>query len=53
LERYAEEICNSGFPGLRGLSERALRAQLDGYLERIIDRDFDEVGQPVRTAGAL
>ncbi len=53
LERYAEEICGSGFPGLRGLSDRALRAQLDGYLERVIDRDFEEVGQPVRTAGAL
>ena len=53
LERYADEICSSGFPGLRGLSDRALRAQLDGYLERVIDRDFEEVGQPVRTAGAL
>lgn len=53
LETYAEEICRSGFPGLRGLSERPLRAQLDGYLERIIDRDIEEVGQPVRTAGAL
>ncbi|MBI2169301.1 MAG: ATP-binding protein [Actinobacteria bacterium] len=53
LERYAEEICRSGFPGLRGLSERALYAQLDGYLERVIDRDLKEVGQAVRTAGAL
>lgn len=53
LETYANEICSSGFPGLRGLSERALRAQLDGYLERIIDRDLEEVGHPIRTAGAL
>jgi predicted AAA+ superfamily ATPase len=53
LETYADEICRSGFPGLRGLSERPLRAQLDGYLDRIIDRDIEEVGQPVRTAGAL
>jgi len=54
LERYAEEICRSGFPGLRSLSDRALRAQLDGYVERIIDRDLEEeVGQPVRKAGAL
>lgn len=54
LQRYAEEICGSGFPGLRSLSDRALRAQLDGYLERVIDRDLEEeLGQPVRTAGAL
>lgn len=53
VETYASEICRSGLPGLRGLSGRALRAQLDGYLERIIDRDFAEVGQPLRTAGAL
>jgi predicted AAA+ superfamily ATPase len=54
IERYAEEICRSGFPGLRSLSDRALRAQLDGYLDRVIDRDLEEeVGQPVRTVGAL
>lgn len=53
LATYAEEICRSGFPGLRALTGRALRAQLDGYLERIIDRDLLEAGQPVRTAGAL
>lgn len=53
VESYASEICRSGLPGLRGLTDRALRAQLDGYLDRIIDRDFAEVGQPIRTAGAL
>lgn len=53
LATYASEICRSGLPGLRGLTGRALRAQLDGYLERIIDRDFADVGQPIRTAGAL
>ncbi|HUP69937.1 MAG TPA: DUF4143 domain-containing protein [Acidimicrobiales bacterium] len=53
LETYAEEICRSGFPGLRGVSGRARRAQLDGYLDRIVDRDVEEVGQPLRTAGAL
>jgi len=53
LEIYASEICRSGLPGLRTLSGRALRAQLDGYLERIIDRDFADIGQPLRTPGAL
>jgi uncharacterized protein len=54
LDRYAEAICRSGFPGLRSLPDRALRAQLDGYLDRVIDRDLEEeIGQPVRAAGAL
>jgi len=54
LQQYAEEICRSGFPGIRPLSGRAQRAQIDGYLERVIDRDLnEEVGRPVRTAPAL
>lgn len=53
LERYVEEILASGFPGLRALSGRALRAQLDGYHERIVDRDFAEVGHTVRNPAAL
>lgn len=48
LQMYAEEIVASGFPALRGLRARALRAQLDGYLERISGRDFVEQNRPVR-----
>lgn len=53
LEHYVEEIVRSGFPGLRDLSGRALRAQLDGYLARIVDRDVEDVGRPVRNPAAL
>jgi hypothetical protein len=53
LERYVHEILASGFPGLRGLSDRLARAQLDGYIDRIIDRDFDELGRKVRRPGTL
>jgi predicted AAA+ superfamily ATPase len=53
LETYTEEILRSGFPGLRELDGRALRAQLDGYLRRVVDRDFPELGHPVRNPGAL
>lgn len=53
LERYTDEILRSGFPGLRGLQSRALRAQLDGYLQRIVDRDFPELGHVVRNPIAL
>jgi predicted AAA+ superfamily ATPase len=53
LQDYVEEILRSGLPGLRGLSGRALRAQLDGYLDRVVDRDFPELGHPVRNPAAL
>jgi uncharacterized protein len=50
---YVQEILHSGFPGMRNLAGRALRAQLDGYLDRIIDRDFPELGHPIRNPAAL
>jgi predicted AAA+ superfamily ATPase len=53
LEDYAREIVSSGFPGLRGLSDRALRTQLDGYLARIVDRDFAELGHELRNPAGL
>ena len=53
LEDYADEIVRSGFPGIRALPERPLRAQLDGYLDRIVDRDFDELGHALRNPFAL
>lgn len=53
LEDYVEEILASGFPGLRGLSGRALRTQLDSYLARVVDRDFPEMGRQVRNPVAL
>ncbi|MGA2454803.1 MAG: AAA family ATPase [Solirubrobacteraceae bacterium] len=53
LEDYVKEILASGFPGLRGLPERLARAQLDGYIDRIIDRDFDELGRKVRRPATL
>ncbi len=43
LERYVEEILASGFPGIRDLSPPRREAQLDGYLDHIVDRDFEEL----------
>lgn len=48
LADYTREILGSGLPGLRHLSGRPLRAQLDGYLRRIVDTDFEEMGREVR-----
>lgn len=53
-EGYAHEILASGLPGLRGLPDRAIRAQLDGYIERVLDRDFEELGgERIRNIPAL
>ncbi len=53
LTIYVDEIVRSGFPGLRSSQGRALRARLDGYVDRIVDRDFIEVGSVVRNPAAL
>lgn len=53
LDDYVNEIVRSGLPGLRAYQGRALRAQLEGYLSRIIDTDFDEQGLKVRRPGTL
>ncbi|OQX18432.1 MAG: AAA family ATPase [Desulfobulbaceae bacterium A2] len=53
LADYAREIVGSGFPAIRRLTGRALRRQLDGYLHRIIDTDFQEQGLSVRRPEAL
>jgi predicted AAA+ superfamily ATPase len=53
LEDYVAEILAGGFPALRGLPPRALRAQLDGYLARVIDREFPEQGLTLRHPDTL
>lgn len=53
LDRYVEEILASGFPGIRILPPRARRAQLDGYLARVVERDFPEQGLAVRRPETL
>ncbi|MEV1129283.1 DUF4143 domain-containing protein [Agromyces sp. NPDC049794] len=53
LPDYVDEILRSGFPGIRGLSERARRAQLDGYLTRIVERELPDNGVVVRRPAAL
>lgn len=53
LEDYVREIVRSGFPGVAGLSDRTRRTQLDGYLARIVERDFEELGHRVRNPATL
>jgi predicted AAA+ superfamily ATPase len=53
LGEYVTEIVSSGFPGIRVLPERIRRAQLRGYLDRVVDRDVPEMGHRVRNPAAL
>lgn len=53
LEAYTDEVLRSGFPGLRHLAEQLRRAQLDSYLNRVVDRDFAELGHPARNPAGL
>ena len=53
LPEYVEEICASGFPGVRPLPGRVGRAQLAGYVERIVDRDFADLGRQLRNPDGL
>jgi len=48
LADYVAEIAAGGFPGLRHLRGRALRNQLDGYIELIINRELPDAGLLVR-----
>jgi predicted AAA+ superfamily ATPase len=53
LRDYTREIAASGFPGLRHLTGRALRTQLDGYIDRMVERDVPEAGLQVRRPATL
>jgi hypothetical protein len=53
LTDYVEEIVASGFPAIRRLSPRVRRAELDAYLDNVVQREFPEQGYPVRRPAVL
>ena len=53
LREYAEEIVRSGFPGIRGLPERRRADAITGYLDAVVEHDFEELGHVVRRPEAL
>lgn len=53
LTDYLEEITRSGFPGIRRFKDRALRAQLTAYTNRIVDRELPELGYRVKNPSGL
>jgi predicted AAA+ superfamily ATPase len=50
---YLHEVAASGFPGIRGLSPRARRLRLDGYIRNMVERDFAQQGLTVRRPDTL
>lgn len=50
---YVQEIVQSGFPELREKSKRARHKQLKGYLDRVVDTDFEQLGHTVRKPETL
>jgi predicted AAA+ superfamily ATPase len=53
LQRYAHEIVGSGFPASRALPDGARADFLEGYVQRIVERDFEELGHIVRRPATL
>lgn len=53
LTDYVDAILQSGFPGLQEYEGHPLRKQLDGYLRRIVDTDFEQLGRSVRNRETL
>ncbi len=53
LRDYASEIVGSGLPAIRGLPDVLRNAQLDSYLDNIIEYDVGEYGRTVRDRMAL
>jgi predicted AAA+ superfamily ATPase len=53
LSDYVEEILASGFPGIRRFPHDLRRAQLDSYVDHIVDHDFEELDYKVRKPAIL
>lgn len=53
LSDYAKAICQTGLPAFMDLSPRVRLSALEGYAQRIIDRDLPELGASVRRPEAL
>lgn len=53
LERYVEEIVGSGFPGVRGLSATGRADFLSSYTDRVVEREFEELGHRIRRPQTL
>ena len=53
VERYAQEIVESGFPGIRPHDDRIRRGLLDGYVDQMLGRDIHQFGHTFRDSASL
>ena len=53
LSDYALEIERSGFPAIRALDGELRERQISSYLDRIVERDIEDLGTGVRDRGSL
>src|SRR5690625_5165571 len=53
LETYLAELAASGFPAIRRTSGRLRQELLDGYLDRLAQRGFNDQGYRIRRPEAL
>ncbi|MCL2788088.1 MAG: DUF4143 domain-containing protein [Micrococcales bacterium] len=53
LADYVEEITGSGFPRIRSLPAVVRRAELDGYIDNVVQREFLDQGFQVRKPAIL
>ncbi|MGI9016431.1 MAG: ATP-binding protein [Euzebya sp.] len=53
LSEYVDLLLGSGLPGVQHLTDRPLRAQLDAYVDLIVQRDVVEAGHDVRRPATL
>jgi predicted AAA+ superfamily ATPase len=53
IDDYLYEISQSGFPAINQLSATNARRQLDGYIDNIVEREFENLGYSVRNSDAL
>ena len=53
LGDYTDQILASGLPGLLAADGRALRLQLAGYVDRMVNREMEEAGLRVRRPASV
>ena len=53
VERYADEIVRSGFPGIRPHPDRVRRGLLDGYIDQVLNHDIHQFGHAFRDDASL
>jgi len=52
-QAYVQEILKSGFPGIRNIADELRKEMLDGYIDNIVEREFEKLGVQIRKPESL